>query len=235
MKIGRILLVIFFLAIAFFFSYYFERSVFYFGGTLKLGWTFSSIFIRVLVIVFFTVSLQLIFSFWQKTRSIRFIYVTLLSLAPGFLLSFSLSPIYNTDYGIFNDGKKLGSTETLKLVSIGNYEPKNEHSLVAFFTTDCPHCQYACKKLSAAKNAGMKIKVDLFFSGNKKDTEYFLETNNGTSFSHHYIHADSDFTGFAGYIFPSIYLLDPAGKTIYHWTGDEMNYSALDYLIELEP
>jgi hypothetical protein len=89
--------------------------------------------------------------------------------------------------------------------------------------------------LSAAKNAGMKIKVDLFFSGNKKDTEYFLETNNGTSFSHHYIHADSDFTGFAGYIFPSIYLLDPAGKTIYHWTGDEMNYSALDYLIELEP
>lgn len=234
MKPLNILLGIAFLLTATGLSLYFDPILNIFASSFKLGWVFSSIFIRVLVTLLFIFSLREFFAAFLK-KNMKFWVVTLIGIVPGFFLSFISVPIYSLDYGLINDDLKLGhQTELAALTNGGFQTTADSHRIVAFFTSNCPFCKMACRKLDLNKTAGQKVPVQLIFPGSKEDTDRFLTENNGTGFEHFRIDDNETFINASGGRFPSIFLLDENGETVFHWTGDEMNYSALDYLNQLE-
>lgn len=234
MKITRIILFFVYIIVATLLSMYLNDVLFYMVASFHTGWLFSSIFIRLLVILLFALGLREIFSISTKLGRLKFVYIFLIALLPGFLLSFALSPIYQYDYGNFGALQPFGDPAVLNEGTENkSFLLDQEYNLIAFFTTDCPHCKLACQRISATTNGDEKLSVNLFFPGNEVDTKRFLTENNGLKFDYH-LTADNVFMNFAGFAFPSIFLVDKTGKTILHWTGDELNYNALDYLSSLE-
>lgn len=234
MKFTSLILSIAFLLAALGLSFYYNEILNIFAVSFQLGWVFSSIFIRILVALFFVFALREIFALIFK-KPIKFWVTLLIGIVPGFFLSFIHVPIYSLDYGMNKDNFVLNYQEELNQLTEGKFtSTSNSKRIVAFFTSNCPFCKMACRKLALNKKAGQKIPVQLIFPGSKEDTDYFLQENNGTEFEHFRISSDQTFIAASGGVFPSIFLLDKNGETIYHWMGDEMNYSALDYLVELE-
>lgn len=211
---------------------YFERILVSLVSSGTIGWVFGSILLRLIVILLFAIALKLVFPFFAKLKRINFFLVFLIAIIPGFGISF-ISPIYNTDYGMYSDDFVLTNPEDLNQVTGKEVYKTGEHTLVAFFTTTCPHCMAASIKLGANIQGGQQVKVQAFFPGTKEDTESFLNRFNGKDFNY-YLVDDSAFMVWSGGSFPSIFLINPDGSTAYHWTGDEMNYSALDYLRKVE-
>ncbi len=76
--------------------------------------------------------------------------------------------------------------------------------------------------------------VHLFFAGTEEKINTFLKENNGEQFNHYIIDNIPVFMSASQGSFPTVYLMKPNGETAYHWVGDEMNFSALDYLSDLE-
>jgi len=156
-------------------------------------------------------------------------------LTPGFLISFAIHPIYTVDYGLQNDGVKLSILDQLQDATEGEtYERTKELNLIAFLTTHCSYCENACQKLGTNLKNGQKLKIDLVFGDSPTEIDAFINENKGELFNKHIIPFDGKFIDFSGIEFPSIFLVNPEGETVYHWIGDEMNYSALDYLGSLE-
>ena len=199
-----------------------------------IGWVITTILIRLFVIISFICAFKFLFSAFEATRRIKNWIIWIIGITIGFLIAFAIAPIYQTDYGLNNDGIKLDNIANLKMATGATFSNDSETTVIAFFTTTCPFCMSACQKLGMNLNAGQTLKVDLFFPGNREDTNQFLENNNGTQFNSHLIADEDIFIEYAGFVFPSIFVINAQGETIYHWVGDEMNYSALDYLLSLE-
>lgn len=229
----KILLAILFAGISFVIPLYFYDLLYFIVGNIGIGWVISTILIRFLVILSFSITLFLLFSFSEKLAPLKFWIVLLIGLLPGFGISF-ISPIYVTDYGMIDDGLKIENPNELNKIAGNDIISGNNHKLIAFFTTTCPHCMFACEILAINEKAGQTIPVKLFFPGTKEDTEQFLANHNGENFEYFLIDSDSVFLELSGGTFPSIFLLNEKNETEYHWTGGEMNYSALDYLRSLE-
>lgn len=229
----RILFSVIFLAAAFITPLYFDSLLSGIVETTGLGWVFSTILIRLLVIIFLAISLRLIFSMFAKTKTLKVWLIFLIALLPGFGISF-ISPIYITDYGMLTDDMKLENIEVLEIEIGGKLILEDSYNLVAFFTTSCPHCKAASEKLGANIKGGQKIQVTAIFPGEEGDTHAFLEEHKGLDFTSYLIDHDDLFLDLSGGTFPSMFLLDKDGKTVYHWTGDQLNYTGLDYLKSLE-
>jgi thiol-disulfide isomerase/thioredoxin len=229
----KIALSILFLVLAFIIPLFYDGILDFFVVNLKSGWVFGSIYIRLIVIILFTVFLYLLFSLFERTRKIKFIFVLLISLLPGFGISF-IKPIYDIDYGMFDDSMEI-ETAALSEATNGDFQFANERVVLAFFTTSCPHCKAASTKIGTNKAAGQKIQVHAFFPGNKEDTDQFLQDNNGEAFHPYLIGSEETFTNLGGFTYPSVFVVDGNGKTERHWTGDMINYTALDFLYDLEP
>lgn len=213
---------------------YFDRFLLIISSNTGIGWVLTTIIIRLIVVISFIFAFKYLFSIFELTKRIKIWMTVITGTIIGFLIGFAISPIYETDYGLANDGVKLKNIENLSTACGGTFSFEPTTSLIAFFTTNCPFCKSACQKLGHNSTVGQTLKVDLFFPGNRSDTDRFLENNSGTQFNSHLISDDSLFMEYAGYNFPSIFVINGKGETIYHWKGDEMNYSALDYLLELE-
>jgi hypothetical protein len=212
----------------------FTTIVTYSVAELQIGWVFSTIFIRFLVIIFFVLGLNLIFSYFKRTRTIKFGFVFLIGMLPGFGLSF-LSPIYNTDYGDFSDQAQLDSTQKLKEYTKGGYDPGEVRHLVAFFSTSCGHCQNVSAKIGINQSGGQKISVWAFFMEPPEEIINFLGTCYGQEFDAFQISNPEFFFSVAGIELPAVYLIDKDGNTIKHWVGDVMSYTSLDYLTKIMP
>ncbi|MCB9222809.1 MAG: hypothetical protein H6582_01425 [Crocinitomicaceae bacterium] len=230
----KIALSLLFLALSIIIPLYYYPVLEFFVISLKSGWVFGSIYIRLIVIILFTIFLYLLFSKFERTKKIKFIYVLLISLAPGFGISF-ISPIYDVDYGMIDDSFKIEQIEELSSATGGEYQFKGNRAILAFFTTTCPHCKAVSHKLGVNKDAGQALEVNAFFPGTREDTDVFLDKYNGSTFNSYLIGTDEEFTKMAGYTFPSVFVIDRDGSILKHWTGDMINYTALDYLAELEP
>ena len=231
--ITRILVGIIFLVIAIFTPFYFEPILFFSVANIGIGWVITTILIRLIVIIFLFISLRQLFNLSPRLRKIKSWLVFVIALLPGFGISF-IAPIYTTDYGIMNDELKLEDEVFFTEILPAAERPQNGYMLCAFFTTSCPHCMAAAERLGANIEAGQTIPVWTFFPGNKVDTDNFLAKHNGQKFNTKLFTSDSLFMACAGNAFPSIFLINAKNETEYHWTGDEMNYSALDYLKRLE-
>lgn len=194
------------------------------------GWVFASIYIRLLTIIFFAIGLYLIFQAIPKTKKLKFIWVFLIAAGPGFGISF-IEPVYNVDYGLFTDDMAIENIEDLEAAS--DYEFNGEYNLLMFGTTNCPHCKASVRKLVLNTEAGQTMRVSTFFGGTEADALSYLSDNGAEAFDHHMIKPDTAFLNFSGYTFPSIFLIQPDGSTMHHWTGDMLNFSALDLIADL--
>jgi peroxiredoxin len=200
---------------------------------LGLGWVFTTILIRLIVIILVSISLRLLTRAFQNTAKIKTWILVAIAFPVGFGISF-ISPIYTVDYGQFNDGMQLENLDILQQELNATLLIEDGHSLVAFFTSSCPHCMVASRRLGQNIEAGQKITVNAIFPGTEEDTQTFIENNNASAFNVYRIQNDSLFIALSGGTFPSLFLLDQSGKTTHHWVGDELNYTALDYLKSLE-
>ncbi|NOQ73674.1 MAG: hypothetical protein GQ574_16830 [Crocinitomix sp.] len=215
-------------------SFYFEDALYFSVLNLNLGWVLSSILIRFLVMLLVIFSLLLIFKSFNKTKSILLWITIPIGMVLGFFVSFAISPIYDIDYGILNDQLKLETFADLSVDTDETYRHSEGYEVIAFLDVGCAHCKMALKKLNANVAAGQIIPIHLFFHNDSSDVLNFLDKSNSADLTHHHLKSEGLFIEHAGFEFPSIFLINPQGETIYHWVGDEMNYSALDYLLSLE-
>ncbi|MBI3134697.1 MAG: hypothetical protein HYZ14_08505 [Bacteroidetes bacterium] len=233
MKSLSLLLLILALGLAVIIPFFFRDSLFFLVGSLKLGWLFSNIVLRLLVIVLFAVFLHHLLKLSLKQRKLKFIYSFLIAILPGFGLSF-IYPIYNIDFGMLGDTFAMQNKPFVDehLTSLPDSEGK--YTIYGFFTTTCPHCMEASERLGTNIKGGQKVPVNILFPSTEEDAKKFLDNYQGENFNYGLIDNDSAFITISGGAFPSIFLLDPKGTTVNHWTGDELNYTALDYLKSLD-
>jgi hypothetical protein len=230
----KILIGILLLTLAFLIPvYYFNTLLAFFVGKVSLGWVLSTILVRLLVIILVLLALTSFKKSSARLSKIKQWIVVAVAFPVGFGISF-ISPIYTVDYGMFNDGVQLQNLSALEQEMNGEVLTGEGSSLVAFFTSGCPHCMAASYRLGLNIESGQKVPVHAIFPGTEEDTKEFIENNNGSAFNVHRIQNDSLFIAISGGTFPSLFLLDKNGKTTHHWVGDELNYSALDYLKSLE-
>jgi len=228
----RLAIAILLLIVAFTIPFYFNETLYFVVKKFGVGWVLTSIIIRIVVIVFFALSLKLFLTFSKRLIKLKLWFVLMIALLTGFAISF-IEPIYAIDYGLMNDGQKLQNALKLEQFMNEPFIQSNSYSLVGFFTTHCDFCETSIEKIGANIEAGQKIKVHGFFSESDINLTEFLTAHNGGQIKSITLE-ETTFLHFAGYAFPSIFLINQKGETLYHWTGDEMNFSALDYLKALE-
>lgn len=211
---------------------YYYDLIFMCVGNLSMGWVFSSIFLRILVIALTAIFVKQIFFLFKKSRDWRSIWAFLIALPVGFGISF-ITPIYNSDYGDLSDNESL-NFETLDAIAPNVVIKSEEHKIIGFFSTDCGHCKVTAFFLGVNKEAGQKIPVYAFFNDNTENVSEFIQENNGHHFITHVIPDMNSFLQLSGAIFPSVFLLNESNNTLKHWSGDVLNFSALDELLAIE-
>lgn len=170
----------------------------------------------------------------SKTKGIKFKWVFLIALLPGFGISF-ITPIYQFDYGTHTTGFKPKGFERLDQFIDLNLEADRKKKLVVFFTTTCPHCKNASEELGYNMESGQKIKVNAIFPNKGEAINTFIKNNNGSTFNPFGLDNDALFLELSGGYFPSLFLLDENNEVISNWSGDGINYTCLDYLKTIEP
>lgn len=231
--IQKLISALLFLAAALSIPLSFERLVHFLVSELGIGWVNSTIILRIIVILLFTISLKNTFALISATRSIRSFYVMLIAIIPGFGISF-ISPIYTTDYGMLDDHLKLTYAKEIEQNLTKQIFPAGKLHVVAFFTLSCNHCEHASQKLGLNQKGGQKIPVIALFPASEGKPDKFLKSKNGEHFTPYSLTDDQLFVKAAGAEFPSIFLINSDGTTLRHWKGDNLNYTALDYLKSLE-
>lgn len=214
--------------------FYFEEVLYFTVENLGLGWTMTTILIRLVVILLFAGALKSLFKIFEKTRPMKNWLIFVIALVPGFFISFAISPIYDIDYGSWGDDLELPPVDRLAVATNNTYAHNGETQLVAFLDVGCDHCRIAAQKLDILHVQNPDLPIHLFFADEEEDVNYFLEKNEVEHLTFHYMLSQMSFITFAGYEFPSIFVIDGEGKTLYHWIGETMNYTAMDYLSDLE-
>ena len=232
--IFRIVIMLLALGICFVIPFYFDSILDTMVQSMGIGWVFSTIYIRLMVVIFFAIFLNALFASFNKTRKLNKVWITfLIALGPGFGISM-LHPIWQGDYGrpAQPEAHFNLDVEQLQIESDGAFET-GEKQIVSFFTTGCPHCMATSRKLGKNKAAGMKLPVTAFFPGERPDAQIFIDNNLGESFDFHTI-SDSTFLMNAGSSFPVTFLIDQNGKTLQFWGGDVLSFNVLDDLLDME-
>ncbi|MCG8575852.1 MAG: hypothetical protein MI810_13275 [Flavobacteriales bacterium] len=230
----RLIIAVLSLSMCFVIPLFFNDLLEFFVTKLGSGWVFSTLFIRLLVVIMLTICLREIFSLWKKSRKIKVWIIFLIALLPGIGISM-LHPVYVGDYGT-----PAANTEEIELditelsQATGNeFELGEGNHIIAFFTSTCPHCKATSNKLGINVEAGQKVPVTVFFPSLREDADRFLNENRGTKFDSYCI-SDQVFTNNAGNSFPITFLVDKDGKTLNYWRGDVISYNVLDDLLDME-
>ena len=223
------------LGIACVIPFYFDEILFFTVRNIGLGWVLTTILVRLLVIILVAISIRQFFNLSQRLKKVKSWAIFMIALVPGFGISF-IAPIYNTDYGMMTDGLEMADRKALSEALQAEVAPDKGYALYAFFTTNCPFCMAASQKLGANIDGGQTVPVYAIFPGTEEATNKFIAENDGAKFNTLRLQTENDslFLAYAGNSFPSIFLVNSKGETEYHWTGEEMNYSALDYLQSLD-
>lgn len=198
---------------------------------INSGWVFSSITLRVLICLSFARGVQLIVKNFKPNWNVILIFS--IGFIMGFGVSF-ISPIYETDYGDLSKSDMNVDVKNLSNLTKNEFQFPYQASIITFFTSDCPHCKAASKKLGFVQSIGNTPPIFSFFPGNKEDTERFLNENNGKNFLYYLVENTEEFVNITQGTFPTIFLLDADGNTIKCWVGDQVNYTALDFISKIK-
>lgn len=225
-KVIFVVKAILFIAVAVYISFTFQKSLGNLVVKSGISWFWGSIVLRIVTCIAFARGVQLIIK--STNFKLNTVLIILIGLVLGFGISFVGEPIYNTDYGTYGNTEKKIDINTLQVITEDSFNLNGKSTVISFFTSDCPHCKALSNKLGFLNKNGLSPQIIAIFPGNKEDTDRFLKENNGDSFIHHRI-SDHDFImESTGGSFPSVFLVDKNGETVSQWSGDELNYSALD-------
>jgi len=219
------------LGISLFIPIYFEDVLSLLVVYTGLGWVINTIILRTITAFFFGIFIYCFLNLLFVNKNFKFGLVVVLGMLPGYGVSL-INPIHNTDYGLVNSEIALQNIEELEEAT-GAIFPEKQHFILAFMTSSCHHCQEACRRLGTNKQAGQEIPVHMIFPGSMEDAQEFLKENNGEGIFYHLLDDDDLFRRSCEKIYPSIYLMNGKNETDYHWSGAEMNFSALDYISEI--
>ena len=174
------------------------------------------------VMLFFCLFYYLIKFKFKKQK--KWVLLVLVIAAIGFNF---IRPIYIEDWKDYRPKDDAISNTDTKFVHEKAYHAEwdvDEPILIPFFTTTCPFCKSAAKRIAINKRLNKLPKTIFAFPGNKEDTEAFLGEV-GLSGSDYVLLEHDRFLDICGSRFPSIFLVDQ-GKT-YHWIGSEFNNFAM--------
>jgi|GEM_PF-1349857 len=193
-----------------------------------IGWVKGSLILRLIVSLGFARGVQLIYKaiVTGKKSFLVFLIATLV----GFTIVFIAQPIYTTDYGNLGTSDLSLDISKLKEETNNEFNLNSKHALVIFFSTNCGTCKEMSNKIGQLQSTGNSPQVISLFPGSNVDAITFLNENNGGNFKYHMIDNDTYFQEAANYSFPSIFLIDKNGKSIDHWEGSLMNYTAFDLI-----
>lgn len=212
---------------------YFYETLYFLVEKIGLGWVFSSILLRLLAIVFLIVGSKLIINS-VTSKSIKTWIFILAGSAIGFGYTFAIAPIYDVDYFMHSDDLDFEHLNELSEETNQSFQRIEGYQVLAFLDVGCSHCMVAAQRLGVNFRSGQKIPIHLFFNGDEANTTHFRQTQHVEELTYHMLTSEREFIYFAGYEFPSVFLIDPNGEVVYHWVSEKLNFNALDYLLSLE-
>jgi hypothetical protein len=218
-----------FLLISLYLAFTFNDSLSNFVSKVSVvGWVTGSVILRLVISLAFARGIQLVYkSFTKNSRSIL---VFSIGTLVGFTIVFIAQPIYAIDYGSFGTTDFSINMEDLSKEVGEDISLNDKDALVVFFSTNCGSCIEMSNKIGKLQAMEKSPQVIALFPGKEEDAIDFMNTNNGTGFRYYMIDNDTYFQEAANYVFPSIFLVGKDGKTIQHWEGNLMNYTAFDLL-----
>lgn len=182
-------------------------------------------YLTISIIPFFIISLFLL----RKNDERKNSWLSFLIILPFVALPFIINPIFIDDfesrakeYNTVDKNWKIIETKFLeKKIDLN----KGEY-LIAFFSTNCMHCNQLAKVIGVSKRGfNSKRKILMVFPGNEEDTQAFIQRNK-SDFAYIRVTPD-EFTKVAGFSFPSLFSLKN-GQVIKHWTGNLFSYKVRD-------
>ena len=218
-----------FLIISLYLAFTFNDSLTNFVSKVPLvGWVNGSLILRVVISLAFARGIQLIYKSITKNKK-PFLVFSIGTLI-GFTIVFIAQPIYSIDYGNFGTTDRSINFDELKKEVDKEVDLKSKEALIILFSTNCGTCVEMSNKLGKLQAMGNTPQIIALFPGEEVDAIDFMNKNKGTGFNYYMIDNDIFFQETADYSFPSIFLVDGKGKTIKHWDGSLMNYSAFDLI-----
>ena len=177
------------------------------------------------IIPFLIIALILI----RKKTKKKNTWLSLLIIVPMFCLPFILSPLFIEDFESISNKYEKKNTDWPVIENKFNNQNVDLNSgnyIVAFFSTNCKHCNQLARILGVTtRGFNSKKNIVLVFPGNEEDTKKFLDRN---KVNYPYIRVTPDeFTKVAGFAFPSIFSIEN-GKVLKHWTGDNFSLKVRD-------
>lgn len=182
-------------------------------------------FLTLSIIPFLIVVIILVQKKTEKSSS----WLSLLIIIPFFCLPFIISPLYIEDFESksMSYNKKATDWEIIesKFSEIKININEGEY-IIAFFSTNCLHCNQLAKILGVTNRGfGSKKQILIVFPGNEKDSKSFIDRNKA---DFPFIRVTPDeFTKVAGFAFPSIFSIKN-GEILKHWTGDNFSLKVRD-------
>lgn len=169
-----------------------------------------------------------IISIRKKTEK-RNYWFSLLVIIPVLILPFIVSPLFIEDFESKSNQYEKNESDWVIIetkFADKNIELNEGKYIVAFFSTNCTHCNQLAKILGVStRGFNSKKKIILVFPGNEKDTREFMNRN---KVDYPYIRVTPDeFTKVAGFAFPSIFSIEN-GKVLKQWTGDNFSLKVRD-------
>ncbi len=182
-------------------------------------------FLSLTTLPFLIISLFLL----KKRKEHKNSWLSLIIIIPFIVLPFVINPIFIEDYE--SKSRAYQKVDDNWDIIVSKFQEKeidlNDGAyLIAFFSTNCKHCNELAKVIGVSKR-GFKSsrKILMVFPGNEKDTKAFIERNKA---DFEYIRVTPDqFTKVAGFSFPSLFSLKN-GKVIKHWTGNNFSFKVRD-------
>ncbi|MDA7803099.1 hypothetical protein N8987_00800 [Crocinitomix sp.] len=213
--------------------FYFDAILYFTVSKIGFGWVVTTVLIRLLVIIFITFGIKFCLDAF-KPKILKNWLLIIVGCAVGFSVGFAVLPIYDVDYFMQNDNLELKPLNELSDATNNTYNHGKSYEVLAFLDVGCSHCMLAAQRLGINFRAGQNVPIHLFFSGSEADVINFREKNNVSELTYHLLPNEISFIYFAGFEFPSIFLVNPEGEVAYHWLAEKLNYNALDYLLSLE-
>lgn len=182
-------------------------------------------FLTISTLPFLIFSLLLI----RKKQESKNSWLSLLIILPFASLPFIINPVFIEDYE--NKSNEYTTNEQdwniikTKFLEQGIALNDGEY-LVAFFSTNCKHCNELAKVIGVSKR-GFKSNREILmvFPGNDENAQAFIKRNKA---EFKYIRVTPDqFTKVAGFSFPSLFSLKN-GKVDKHWTGNNFSFIVRD-------
>jgi len=232
MNLKKIFLIksILFLGIAIYLAFTFDKALSNLVFKSGISWFYGSIVLRLMICLAFARGLQLVFKAFES--KIKGILTFLIGLTLGFGISFIARPIYDLDYGHYENSNLKLDLEALNKQTNYSLSTNNKPALIAFFHTDCNGCKEMSKDIGKYQKLGHIPQVIALFGGTEEDALTFMTNQNGQNFTYHMISDEDYFKKTADYAFPAVYYVNSNGETITFWHSSGLSYHALDIIKE---